>query len=239
MTPYLFKHPPARTQFKPRRAQPSGAVVVHTTENAADLVGLDSRAEQVARFIAGRTNAGSYHLLIDSDSWILLVPFTSEAFGDGTGGNPFAIHMSFACYAHEWDTLPERWIRGAMAQAREALAHADEYLRENGTRLTAKVLTDDEYRAHRPGFVAHGTIDPDRRTDPGQDFPWSRLLDQLETPEDMYQRIVAAYLDGGRPPSPAEVHDWIVIITRNTEQLALDKWLDYITYAVNQEPQEN
>ena len=59
---WLDQHPPVRRQYRdPRRAAPSGVIVVHTAENVMDAVGSDTGAENVARFIQTRADPGSYH----------------------------------------------------------------------------------------------------------------------------------------------------------------------------------
>ena len=97
MSCYLEDHPPRRSQFRRiRRRKPSGVTVLHTAESMLDLIGEDTGAEGVARFICGRTDPGSYHDLVDSDSAIQLVPYDAEAFQDGTGTNPHALSISWA-----------------------------------------------------------------------------------------------------------------------------------------------
>lgn len=97
---WLDRHKPVRRQFtRPRREKPSGAIVVHTAEVVADDSRSDLGAENVARFIQNRSTPGSYHYIVDSDSRINLVDLSSEAYGESTGGNRWAMHISFACTA--------------------------------------------------------------------------------------------------------------------------------------------
>lgn len=42
--------------------------------------------------------------------------------------------------------------------------------------IPLECLTATQWREGNPGFVAHGDLDPDRRTYPGADFPWERFL---------------------------------------------------------------
>jgi hypothetical protein len=174
MPTYLETHPPKVRQFRtPRRAKPSGLIVVHTAESVLDQIGEDTGAEDVAAFIARRTDFGSYHTLVDSDSRVRLVPFDAEAYGDGTGSNPFAIHISFACKASGWsgmsDAKRKAMIRNGAAAAYEAAA----WLKEtHGIEVPPARVTRAESEAREPGFISHGERDPGRRTDPGADFPW-------------------------------------------------------------------
>lgn len=76
MSAYLLDHPPRRRQYRVgRRARPTGTLGRHSFEIAPDLHGADLGAEKGASIIQRRTDAaGSYHLLGDRDSEILLVP---------------------------------------------------------------------------------------------------------------------------------------------------------------------
>ena len=80
MSAYLLDHPPRRNQYRVgRRAKPTGTIVLHTAENTPDLAGPDLGAEGIARFISTRTDAaGSYHLLGDRDSEILVVNLNDD-----------------------------------------------------------------------------------------------------------------------------------------------------------------
>ncbi|MEL6983709.1 MAG: N-acetylmuramoyl-L-alanine amidase, partial [Actinomycetota bacterium] len=104
---YLEDNPPARSQFRVGRRDPvKSVIVVHTAESGTDLSGPDAKAEGVASFIRGRSDAGSYHLIGDSDSIIQLIRFDNEAFHDRTGSNRWAIGISLAMNAADWSGLP-------------------------------------------------------------------------------------------------------------------------------------
>ena len=203
---FLEDNKPARSQFRrTRRAPVSGAIVVHTAESVPDVEGLDGGAEGVASFIARRTDAaGSYHSIVDSDSVVQLGEYSWEMFGEGTGGNRWCLHLSFATQASRWPNLPPGWVEGALRQgAREAARMALWVESEIGIMVPAEQITADAYRAKAPGFISHGAIDPGRRSDPGSGFPWSRFLEMFaeeiqtmrpaaddEIPEDMDELIV-------------------------------------------------
>lgn len=182
MSVYLEDHPPARTQYRERRrAAVTGAIVVHTAQNATQYHLPDGGAESVARFISNRTDGpGSYHVVVDSDSTVDVGRYKWEMFGESTGGNRWALHLSFACQAHQWPTLPDRWVAGAIEQGATAAARMARWVKtEVGVTVPARRISAALYRAGRPGLIGHGELDPGRRTDPGAGFPWDAFLQRF------------------------------------------------------------
>lgn len=177
MTAYLIANPPRQRQFRERGTKPSGVIVVHTAENTPDWVGSDTGAEGVARFIQGRTDFGSYHYLVDSDSIILMVPLNLQAYGDGTGSNPHAIHVSGATQAAKWDQASVEWRLATAQNMGKAAARAAKWLkRHHGVEVPARRISRAQSDARVPGFISHAERDPARRSDPGKDFPWDVFL---------------------------------------------------------------
>ena len=173
---YLEDNPPVRSQFRiGRRAPVKPVIVVHTAEGGTDRVGPDPKAENVANFIRTRNDAGSYHLLGDSDSIIQLVRFENEAFQDGTGSNRWAIGISLAMNAADWAGLPSARRDQFVATAGQMAAMAATWLADRGLALPEpRLLTKAESdRASASGFISHARRDPTRRSDPGRDFPWT------------------------------------------------------------------
>lgn len=176
---YLDAHPnPNLPQQRPRRDQPSGVIVVHTAESALDVTGEDTGAEGVARFISERTSYGSYHRVADSDSVVDVARFEMTTYGDGTGSNDHAIHLSFACRAADWPNMSTDRKAAFITNGARAAADAAAWLeREHGTTLPARRITRAQSDQRVPGFISHGERDPGRRTDPGPAFPWDLFLD--------------------------------------------------------------
>lgn len=180
--PYLEANPPARRQFRPRTRKPTGLIEVHTAESAPDTVGTDDGALGVAAFIQRRADPGSYHVLADSDSWMQLVAYDQAAYGDGTGSNDFAIHVSAATQAARWPDLPAEWVEGCVDQMARAAADAAGWLeRVHGITVPARRVTRAQSDQGFAGFISHGERDPGRRTDPGAAFPWGLFLDRFTT----------------------------------------------------------
>lgn len=174
MPEFLIDNPPKVRQFRrPRRAKPSGVIVVHTAESILDMIGVDSGAEDVARFVANRSDFGSYHTLADSDSTVPLVPFDAEAYGDGTGSNPHAIHISFACKAAGWAGMTAERRAAMIHHGALAAAEAATWLHKNhGVTVPAMRISRADSERRLPGFISHAERDPARRSDPGAEFPW-------------------------------------------------------------------
>jgi hypothetical protein len=177
---YLVDNPPVIRQFRsPRRAAPSGVIVVHTAEAFADESPPDRGAENVAAFIQRRTNYGSYHDLADSDSIIQLVRYSDEAFHDATGSNPHSYGVSAACQAAKWSSYSQAWRNATVTNmARAAVRYANWLKARSGIVIPARRITRAESEDRKPGFISHALRDPTRRTDPGASFPWTFFLSQ-------------------------------------------------------------
>jgi hypothetical protein len=198
---YLVDNPPRIQQYRPRRAALWPVIGVHTAESFPDETGLDTGAENVARFIRDRTNYGSYHCLSDSDSRIQLVPFDQAAYHIGTHGlNDRTIGISAATQAARWDDLDDDY-RDAMVRnmARDAADAARWLKAKHGLTVPARRITLAQALNGQAGFLAHGDADPDRRADPGASFPWTLFLatyadlmggtdpeDDMATPAEMW-----------------------------------------------------
>lgn len=162
--------------------QPPKVITVHTAENTPDLVGADGGAEAVARFFATTGRRASVHKVIDSDSIIDLLPDTHRA-----------IHSKFAwedSLSFEISYKAAWWGRNPAYEAR-LLRNAARICRDWVSRygITARRINLTEYRRGASGFIAHGDLDPARRTDPGSRFPWARFLTTIrDEEEDMLRR---------------------------------------------------
>jgi hypothetical protein len=178
---YLDDNPPAVTQFRrTRRAAVTGAIVVHTAENSTDTTLPDGGAEAVARFISTRSNPGSYHSVVDSDSVVEVGRYVWEMFHEGTGGNRWSLGLSFACQASQWTRLPDRWVNAAIGLGALEAATMAAWVKETvGVTVPARRITPAQYRSGQPGFLSHAELDPGRRSDPGLAFPWTQFLERF------------------------------------------------------------
>jgi hypothetical protein len=159
-----------------------------------DNVGPDTGAENVASFIARRTDApGSYHEIVDSDSYVAMMPDDYTAFGAAAPGyNSTCWHVSFACRTS--DLNPEAdWTRKAFVIAGARIAA---FWERNGFDVGASAawLPAPEVKT-RPGLTNHGDAQPVDRSDAFARHPQREALADL---------LVRAILDAvpPKPPGP-------------------------------------
>lgn len=205
---YLEDNPPARSQYRlHRRAQVTGAIVVHTAENNPDLVLPDGGAEGVASFISRRTDAaGSYHSVVDSDSIVRVGEYEWEMFHEGTGGNRWSLGLSFACRASQWPDLPSAWVVGAVRNGAQEAANMAAWVKETtGITVPNRRLTPEQYRSGEAGFIGHGELDPDRRSDPGERFPWGLFQEEFEKMTAVDEPVKPGPLPWGELPDLSNV----------------------------------
>lgn len=151
-------------------------IVIHTAENTPDTVAADGGAEAVARYQARVERPSSYHDLVDSDSHVQMLPWDHTAF-HASNANAWSIGLSMATKAHLWPSMPPRWTEATLNNLATVAAAAVRWAKANYG-ITIPTMTISKHAAYNgtAGFIAHGTLDPGRRTDPGATFPWGRFL---------------------------------------------------------------
>lgn len=190
---YLLDNEQPNTQqwgYPRRGATLSGTCIVHTAECAADIEGPDGAAEGTAHFINGRSDYGSYHTLVDSDSIIEMVPYEYEAWQDSQT-NPWAVGISAAVQADLWHAIPADRKDRIYRNLAWAAADFVSYMATKGITVPLRRITGQQARDRVPGFCAHGDSGIDRH-DPGTEFDWA-----------LFFKYTAAQLagNGGTPAS--------------------------------------
>ena len=174
MSFYLLDNAQPNTQqwgYPRRGASLSGTCIIHTAECAMDFDGADSSAENCANFIRTRSDYGSYHTLVDSDSIIELAPYEYETWQDSQT-NPWAVGLSCAVQADNWHLIPADRRDRIYRNLATAAADFVTYMKSKGITVPLRRITGAEARARVPGFCAHGDSGVDRH-DPGAQFDWA------------------------------------------------------------------
>ena len=177
MSFYLLDNAQPNTQqwgYPRRGAKLSGTCIIHTAECAMDFEGADSSAENCANFIRTRSDYGSYHTLVDSDSIIEMVPYEYEAWQDSQT-NPWAVGLSCAVQADNWHTIPADRKDRIYRNLATAAADFVSYMKTKGITVPIRRITGQEARNGIPGFCAHGDSGVDRH-DPGAQFDWAKFF---------------------------------------------------------------
>jgi len=156
-------------------------VAVHTAEGAMDDVGIDTGGENVASFIAGRSDYGSYHVLCDSDSTVRMAPDDHETWHVGADmHNWHAWGISAACRTVDWSPT-SAWTR---ATIRRMGAEIAAFWSRNGfdvDQLAGRWLTREQALRHEPGLIEHGVAQPADRTDAWANLPLRQTYRQMLT----------------------------------------------------------
>lgn len=203
---YLLDNPPATQQFHPSRASNlTGGVLIHTTESIMDSVGPDTGAENVAGFISRRSDYGSYHCIVDSDSAVPMMPDHYTAYHCGQAGyNSRTWGISFACRTTDLDVNSE-WTRKAMKfAAREIVA----FWKRNGfdPMVAARFIPAIQTQSS-PGMSTHGEAQPSDRSDAWTRHPQRAGLEAL--------LLVEMAKINGSNPEPDEDDDMKQVMIRD------------------------
>jgi peptidoglycan hydrolase-like protein with peptidoglycan-binding domain len=157
---------PNGKKFYPSRTATVKYIVIHTAENLPDVVGPDSGAEAIARYLAGTDRDASCHECVDTDSVVRMLPDDYTAW-HAKGYNANGWGLEICTQAAKWSSLPadyrERLYRAAAARARRAA-------------ITLGVPLRKTTAGGAAGFLGHTEVDPGRRSDPGKDFDWAYFM---------------------------------------------------------------
>ncbi len=164
---YLLDNPPASQQFWPSRNNGlSGGVVIHTTEGA----GGDTAAENTAGFISRRSDPGSYHMIVDTDSSVAMMPDDYVAFGVAASGfNSTCWMIAIAAQSAALDPNSPYTQAEVDRMGAEIVA----FWQRNGFDVAEASQFIGEDVKDRPGLAHHGDVQSWDRSD-----AWSRREDR-------------------------------------------------------------
>lgn len=160
---YLYDNPPASQQFYSERQNGSSfGIVIHTTEG----VGGDNSAENTAGFISRRSDPGSYHCIVDTNSTVMMLPDEAVAFGVAASGyNSRCWMIAIAAVSADLNPDDPETQKEIKRMGEEICA----YWQRNDVDPVASAQFIGEEVKNRPGLAHHGDVQPWDRSD-----AWSR-----------------------------------------------------------------
>jgi len=175
-----YRWVPAKSWTNGRKSGQPSVIVIHTTEGSEGL----KSAEADASYGQIRTDGTSSHFPVDQDSTVQCVRTDDEAHTAREHGNDIGIHIEVC--GHAAQDLSQ-WSDAASAGAIEQTARLCVALRKKygKGRFPLVRLTPAQLRAGQHGFCGHVDIthafpeDHGDHTDPGPNFPWSKLFKRI------------------------------------------------------------
>lgn len=164
--------------YYPKRKGGIQGIVVHTAEGAPAL--------NVAKYFTFNTRPASAHVVVDESEIIDLLPDEAVAF-HVRGHNSKSLGLEIAYWAHKWGEnlqLEDLMLLNAAKWCRKKVLEYD---------IPIKRVNRDNWNKGAKGFIAHSDLDSERRTDPGDEFPWEKFL---------------SYIDGEKPEFKRQAPPW-------------------------------
>jgi hypothetical protein len=212
----LIDRPPASRQYGERHMEQTGCLTIHTSEGIYDTRPPDNGAENVDNFIHTRSQPGSYHEIVDSDTFVTCLPDHLRAFHVAAPDvNQFAWGIAVATRAADWGKFP-LWDASALRIAgTRCAAYAVRWASRQPGSLTrayecARWITADQAYRGDPGLIHHGQFQLDR-SDAWEHNPLRPILDGTLR-ANMISSLHALLIppsahDDGEQPMKVLVHD--------------------------------
>jgi len=151
-----------RGNYYPSRSRDIQGIVVHTAEGGRD-------AENIAKYLSTTDRTASAHVVIDNEKIVNLLPDDFTAF-HVRGQNSKSLGLEIAYYASQWGTDKEYEKEVIAMSAKWAADKVKAY------DIPVRRLNQTEWLKGQKGFISHAELDPERRSDPGMNFPWEQFF---------------------------------------------------------------
>lgn len=198
---------PAKRNYRTERRTLILGVAMHITAGMTDYTSPDSSAEGTTKYGMNTERDASWHVCIDSDGIIPSIRDSYVAWHAGVADipnvNDATLGIEQGTGQVDWRKAPDWWVKLTIRNVAVWLAPR---VRKYGIPLVVCRDRNDMDRAIRAGrkfgFVAHATVAPHNRRDPGMvgnpptwidTYPWALLF--------QYIREELARLDGDTTPT--------------------------------------
>ena len=242
--PYALEANPDQN-YRTSRRKPIRGIVMHITAGMTDYVAADTSADATTRYGATTTADASWHTTIDSDGIIPCIRDTYVAWHAGVGpdywSHPARPYVNDATLGIEqgtgqvdWRKAPAWWVERTL---RNVAVWCASRVKEYGIPLVVVRNRDtvgDAIMAGRAfGFVAHATMAPHNRRDPGMvgnppawvdTYPWAQLFGYIR--EEMALLTGTATSpeeDDMFEPTDRDLLKYVSLQVKNTAQLVVNK----------------
>ena len=147
--------------YDSRRKNSIQGIVIQTAEGAP--------AQTVASYYSHNNRPESSHVVVDESNIIELLPDDYTAFHlkdyDST-----TLSLTIAYWAHKWGEnlqLEDLLLNNAAKWCRKKILEHD---------IPIKKITRDNWKRSQKGFIGPSDLEPNKRTDPGIEFPWDKFF---------------------------------------------------------------
>jgi len=148
------------------RSKAIQGIVVHTAEGG-------TQASNIAQYLSTTDRTASAHVVIDDKEIVDLVPDDYTAF-HCRGQNSKSLGLEIAYFADKWGDDPV-YEEAVIALSASWCAEKSELYD-----IPMEKVSKKEWDAGKKGFISHAECDPDRRTDPGENFDWEKFFSYMK-----------------------------------------------------------
>lgn len=157
----------------PTRLRRLRMVVMHIPVAPYVSAGPDPTAENIARYFATTSRPVSAHACIDADSVVECLPPSHTAFHvRGYNSSSYGVEHG---YGHlDWGRNRDRDYQIIDRTGRHLAPIVA------AAAIPLRLITRTEADRKVAGFTGHNVLDPERRKDPGPNYPWELLFERID-----------------------------------------------------------